>query len=53
MLRKPVVMQRTMVDSVRMWSAWQPDRNLFFNSFFVETAEGNCAVDPLPLDRCV
>ncbi len=51
MLRKPVVMQRTMIDNVRMWSAWQPDRNLFFNSFFVETAEGNCAVDPLPLDE--
>ena len=34
-----------------MWSVWQPDRNLHFNSFFVETPAGNYAVDPLPLDE--
>ena len=34
-----------------MWSVWQPDRNLHFNSFFVQSREGgNLAVDPLPLD---
>lgn len=33
-----------------MWSVWQPDRNLYFNSFFVATADGNFAIDPLPLD---
>jgi uncharacterized cupin superfamily protein len=34
-----------------MWSVWQPDRNLFFNSFFIEGAfgDGNLIVDPLPL----
>ena len=42
-------MQPTILPGVAMWSVWQPDRNLFFNSFFVETAEGNLAVDPLPL----
>jgi len=34
-----------------MWSVWQPDRNLHFNSFFLESPEGNVAVDPLPLDE--
>jgi uncharacterized cupin superfamily protein/glyoxylase-like metal-dependent hydrolase (beta-lactamase superfamily II) len=42
-------MQRTIVPGVSMWSVWQPDRNLFFNSFFIETPEGNLAIDPLPL----
>ncbi len=32
-----------------MWSVWQPDRNFYFNSFFVTTPQGNLAVDPLPL----
>ena len=42
-------MQRTIVPGVFMWSVWQPDRNLFFNSFFVTGSEGNLAVDPLVL----
>jgi uncharacterized cupin superfamily protein len=42
-------MQETVVDGVSMWSAWQPDRNLFFNSYFVASTEGNMLVDPLPL----
>ena len=42
-------MQPTILPGVAMWSVWQPDRNLFFNSFFVEAADGNLAVDPLPL----
>ena len=41
-------MQRTIVPGVSMWSVWQPDRNLFFNSYFIETTDGNLAVDPLP-----
>jgi glyoxylase-like metal-dependent hydrolase (beta-lactamase superfamily II) len=41
--------QQTVVTGVAMWSVWQPDRNLYFNSFFVEHAEGNLAIDPLPL----
>lgn len=32
-----------------MWSVWQPDRNLYFNSLFIASAEGNVAIDPLPL----
>ncbi len=42
-------MQQTVVPGVAMWSVWQPGRNLYFNSFFVEHAEGNLAIDPLPL----
>ncbi len=42
-------MQQTVVAGVAMWSVWQPDRNLYFNSFFVELADGNLAIDPLPL----
>jgi uncharacterized cupin superfamily protein len=32
-----------------MWSLWQADRDLYFNSFFVEAEGGNLAIDPLPL----
>lgn len=32
------------------WSAWQPDRNLDFNGFFIETDEGNLVVDPIAPD---
>ncbi|MBD5654384.1 MAG: cupin domain-containing protein [Candidatus Eremiobacteraeota bacterium] len=42
-------MQQTIVSGIAMWSVWQPDRNLFFNSFFVATDDGNLAIDPLPL----
>jgi uncharacterized cupin superfamily protein len=42
-------MQKTVVPGVAMWSAWQPDRNLFFNSYFIETPEGNLVIDPLAL----
>jgi uncharacterized cupin superfamily protein len=42
-------MQRTVVPGVALWSQWQPERNLFFNSFFIEHADGNLIVDPLPL----
>lgn len=41
-------MQQT-VAGFAMWSAWQPERNLFFNSFFLESPDGNLAIDPLPL----
>lgn len=40
-------MQATVVRGVAMWSVWQPERNVFFNSFFIETPEGNLVVDPL------
>jgi uncharacterized cupin superfamily protein len=49
-------MQPTILSGVAMWSVWQPDRNLFFNSFFIESpssegaaSDGNLIVDPLPL----
>jgi uncharacterized cupin superfamily protein len=44
------LMQATIVPGVSMWSVWQPDRNFFFNSFFVRTPEGNAVIDPLPCD---
>lgn len=44
-------MQDTVVDGVAMWSAWQPDRNLFFNSYFVASRDGNLLVDPLALSE--
>ena len=33
-----------------MWSAWQPDRGMNFNSYLFERGAGCVAVDPLPLD---
>lgn len=33
-----------------MWSAWQPDRGMAFNSYLFERDGGCVAVDPLPLD---
>jgi uncharacterized cupin superfamily protein len=42
-------MQQTVLPEIAMWSVWQPDRNLYFNSFFVTLPEGNLAIDPLPL----
>ncbi len=42
-------MQRTVVDGVYLWSVWQPERNLFFNSHFIACSDGNLIVDPLPL----
>lgn len=30
-----------------MWSVWQPERNLFFNSYFIRRLAGNVVVDPL------
>ena len=44
-------MQQCVVPGVSIWSVWQPDRNLYFNSFFVATPAGNVAIDPLRLDE--
>jgi len=46
-------MQATVVPGVFMWSVWQPDRNLYFNAFFIETEEGNLVVDPLSGDEAL
>ena len=43
-------MRQTVVPGVWSWSSWQPDRNLDFNGFFVETPEGNLVVDPIAPD---
>lgn len=44
-------MQKTILDGLFMWSAWQPAPNVFFNSFFIEAEGGNLIVDPLPLSE--
>ncbi len=41
---------RTAIDGVFMWSRWQPDRSLFFNSFLI-TGDENVIVDPLALEE--
>jgi len=41
--------QPTIITGVWIWSVWQPERNLAFNSFFIAGPEGNLAIDPLPL----
>jgi uncharacterized cupin superfamily protein/glyoxylase-like metal-dependent hydrolase (beta-lactamase superfamily II) len=40
-------MQQLALEGVAMWSLWQPDRNMFFNSFFIQRSEGNIVIDPL------
>ncbi len=44
------LLQETSLDGISMWSRWQPDRSLFFNSFFVRGSE-NVIVDPLALSE--
>src|SRR5579875_1281049 len=44
-------MRATAVPGVWSWSRWQPDRNLDFNGFFVESAAGNLVVDPIGPDE--
>lgn len=42
---------RLEIPGVLMWSAWQPDRGMNFNSYLVRRQdEGFIAIDPLPLD---
>jgi glyoxylase-like metal-dependent hydrolase (beta-lactamase superfamily II) len=42
------LLQQTSLDGISMWSRWQPDRTLFFNSFFLRGPQ-NVIVDPLAL----
>jgi glyoxylase-like metal-dependent hydrolase (beta-lactamase superfamily II) len=42
------LLQKTSLEGISLWSRWQPDRSLFFNSFFVR-GKGNVIVDPLAL----
>jgi uncharacterized cupin superfamily protein len=39
--------QRTIVPGIALWSRWQADRGVFFNSYLVEGEHGAFAVDPL------
>lgn len=41
---------RLKIPGVWMWSAWQPDRGMPFNSYLFERDGGAVAIDPLPLD---
>lgn len=42
------LLQQTSLEGISMWSRWQPDRSLFFNSFFIRGRD-NVIVDPLAL----
>ncbi len=44
-------MQTTIIAGVWIWSLWKPERNLYFNSFFITRPDGNLAIDPLPLSE--
>jgi uncharacterized cupin superfamily protein/glyoxylase-like metal-dependent hydrolase (beta-lactamase superfamily II) len=44
-------MQATSIEGIAMWSQWQPDRDLFFNAYFVQGGGENIVVDPLPLEE--
>lgn len=44
-------LQRTALRGISMWSRWQPDRSLFFNSFFIRGKESNVVVDPLAAEE--
>ncbi|TAM57546.1 cupin domain-containing protein [bacterium] len=47
--KETTLLQRTSLPGIAMWSRWQADRSMFFNSFFVE-GEENLIVDPLALE---
>ncbi len=40
-------MQKLSLPGIAMWSVWQPDRSMYFNSFFLQRDEGNIVIDPL------
>src|SRR6266852_586193 len=40
-------MQPLAIPNLFMWSVWQPDRNVFFNSYFIRREAGSVVVDPL------
>jgi uncharacterized cupin superfamily protein/glyoxylase-like metal-dependent hydrolase (beta-lactamase superfamily II) len=40
-------MQQLLIPNVFMWSVWQPDRNVFFNSYLIRRDAGNVLIDPL------
>ncbi len=44
-------MQATRIPGVALWSQWQEDRQVFFNSHFVAGPDGNLLIDPLELSE--
>jgi len=40
-------MQPLAIPGAYTWSVWQPERNVYFNSYFFKHAAGNVVVDPL------
>lgn len=44
------MLARLEIPGAWMWSAWQPERGMNFNSYLFERGGGCVAVDPLPLD---
>src|SRR5579864_340003 len=40
-------MQPLALAGIHVWSVWQPDRNVNFNSHFLQREGGNIVVDPL------
>src|SRR5579864_5324011 len=51
MSKRHWMIARVQIAGAWMWSAWQPDRGLAFNSYLFERDGGFVAVDPLPLDE--
>lgn len=45
------MISRVQIDGAWLWSAWQPDRGIAFNSYLFERDGGFVAIDPLPLDE--
>jgi uncharacterized cupin superfamily protein len=43
--------QQTCIPGIAVWSRWQAERRVHFNSCFVQGDEENLLVDPLPLDE--
>jgi uncharacterized cupin superfamily protein len=43
--------QPTSIAGIAMYSRWQPDRSMYFNSYFVEGDGENLLIDPLPADE--
>lgn len=44
------LLQRTSLDGIWMWSRWQPERALNFNSFYLQ-GEESVVVDPLAIEE--
>ncbi len=43
-------MKSTILETVRHWGVYQPDRRIDFNGFFWSRPEGGLLIDPMPLE---